>query len=103
MIGKAQLDLMKPSALLINTSRGPVVDSAALADALNSGKIAGAGIDVFEGEPPIAKDHPLLTAKNVIATPHIGFATKEALVKRAVIVFDNIVKWMDGTPQNVMK
>lgn len=103
MIGKAQLDLMKPSALLINTSRGPVVDSAALADALNSGKIAGAGIDVFEGEPPIVKDHPLLTAKNVIATPHIGFATKEALVKRAVIVFDNIVKWMDGTPQNVMK
>lgn len=103
MIGKAQLDLMKPSALLINTSRGPVVDSAALADALNRGKIAGAGIDVFEGEPPIAKDHPLLTAKNVIATPHIGFATKEALVKRAVIVFDNIVKWMDGTPQNVMK
>ncbi len=103
MIGKAQLDLMKPNALLINTSRGPVVDSAALADALNSGKIAGAGIDVFEGEPPIAKDHPLLTAKNVIATPHIGFATKEALVKRAVIVFDNIVKWMDGTPQNVMK
>lgn len=103
MIGKAQLDLMKPNALLINTSRGPVVDSAALADALNSGKIAGAGIDVFEGEPPIAKDHPLLTAKNVIATPHIGFATKEALVKRAVIVFGNIVKWMDGTPQNVMK
>ena len=103
MIGKAQLDLMKPSALLINTSRGPVVDSAALADAINSGKNAGAGIDVFEGEPPIAKDHPLLTAKNVIATPHIGFATKEALVKRAVIVFDNIVKWMDGTPQNVMK
>ena len=103
MIGKAQLDLMKPNALLINTSRGPVVDSAALADALNSGKIAGAGIGVFEGEPPIAKDHPLLTAKNVIATPHIGFATKEALVKRAVIVFDNIVKWMDGTPQNVMK
>ena len=103
MIGKAQLDLMKPNALLINTSRGPVVDSAALADALNSGKIAGAGIDVFEGEPPIAKDHPLLTAKNVIATPHIGFATNEALVKRAVIVFDNIVKWMDDTPQNVMK
>ncbi len=103
MIGREQLKLMKPGALLINTSRGPVVDSAALADALNSGAIAGAGIDVFEGEPPISEDHPLLTAKNVIATPHIGFATKEALVKRAAIVFDNIVKWMDGTPQNVMK
>ena len=98
-----RLAKMKPNAVLINTSRGPVVDSAALAEALNSGKIAGAGIDVFEGEPPIPADHPLLTAKNVIATPHIGFATKEALVKRAVIVFDNIVKWMAGTPQNVMK
>ena len=103
MIGKEQLALMKPNAILINTARGPVVDSAALAEALNSGKIAGAGIDVFEGEPPIAKDHPLLTAKNVIATPHVAFATKEALVKQAVIVFDNIVKWMDGNPQNVIK
>ena len=103
LINGERLAKMKPNAVLINTSRGPVVDSAALAKALNSGKIAGAGIDVFEGEPPIPADHPLLTAKNVIATPHIGFATKEALVKRAVIVFDNIVKWMAGTPQNVMK
>ena len=103
LINGERLAKMKPNAVLINTSRGPVVDSAALAEALNSGKIAGAGIDVFEGEPPIPADHPLLTAKNVIATPHIGFATKEALVKRAVIVFDNILKWMAGTPQNVMK
>ena len=103
LINGERLAKMRPNAVLINTSRGPVVDSAALAEALNSGKIAGAGIDVFEGEPPIPADHPLLTAKNVIATPHIGFATKEALVKRAVIVFDNIVKWMAGTPQNVMK
>ena len=103
LINGERLAKMKPNAVLINTSRGPVVDSAALSEALNSGKIAGAGIDVFEGEPPIPADHPLLTAKNVIATPHIGFATKEALVKRAVIVFDNIVKWMAGTPQNVMK
>ena len=103
LINGERLAKMRPNAVLINTSRGPVVDSAALAEALNSGKIAGAGIDVFEGEPPIPADHPLLTAKNVIATPHIGFATKEALVKRAVIVFDNILKWMAGTPQNVMK
>lgn len=102
LIGKEELAKMKPSAILINTSRGPVVDSAALADALNNGRLAGAGIDVFEAEPPIAKGHPLLTAKNVIATPHVAFATKEALEKRAVIVFDNVDKWLKGTPQNVM-
>lgn len=102
LIGKEELAKMKPSAILINTSRGPVVDSAALADTLNNGRLAGAGIDVFETEPPIAKDHPLLTAKNVIATPHVAFATKEALEKRAVIVFDNVDKWLKGTPQNVM-
>lgn len=102
LIGKEELAKMKPSAILINTSRGPVVDSAALADALNNGRLAGAGIDVFETEPPVSKDHPLLTAKNVIATPHVAFATKEALEKRAVIVFDNVDKWLKGTPQNVM-
>lgn len=102
LIGKDQLALMKPSAILINTSRGPVVDSEALADALNSGKLAGAGIDVFETEPPVPETHPLLSAKNLIATPHVAFATKEALEKRAVIVFDNIAKWLDGAPQNVM-
>lgn len=102
LIGKEEISLMKPSALLINTSRGPVVDSEALADALNNGKLAGAGIDVFEMEPPIPKTHPLLTAKNLIATPHVAFATKEALEKRAVIVFDNITKWVKGAPQNVM-
>lgn len=102
LIGKEELAKMKPSAILINTSRGPVVDSAALADALNNGRLAGTGIDVFETEPPIVKDHPLLTAKNVIATPHVAFATKEALEKRAIIVFDNVDKWLKGTPQNVM-
>ena len=102
LIGKEELAKMKPSAILINTSRGPVVDSAALADALNNGRLAGAGIDVFETEPPVSKDHPLLTAKNVIATPHVAFATKEALEKRAAIVFDNVDKWLKGTPQNVM-
>lgn len=102
LIGKNQLALMKPSAILINTSRGPVVNSEALAEALNEGRLAGAGIDVFEMEPPVPENHPLLNAKNVIATPHVAFATKEALEKRAVIVFDNIEKWVKGTPQNVM-
>lgn len=102
LIGKEQLSLMKKNAILINTARGPVVDSSALAEALNNGAIAGAGIDVFESEPPIEKKHALLNAKNVIATPHIAFATKEALVKRAGIVFDNITKWLEHTPQNVI-
>lgn len=102
LIGKEQLAVMKPSAVLINTSRGPVVDSEALAEALNSGRLAGAGIDVFEMEPPVPENHPLLNAKNVLATPHVAFATKEALEKRAVIVFDNIDQWVKGAPQNVM-
>lgn len=102
LIGKEELDLMKESAILINTARGPVVDSKALANALNEGKIAGAGIDVFEMEPPVPSDHPLLQAKNVVATPHVAFATKEALIKRAIIVFDNVAKWLNGNPQNVM-
>lgn len=103
LICKEELALMKPSAILINTARGPVVDSEALAEALNEGKIAGAGVDVFEMEPPVPSNHPLLNAKNVVATPHVAFATKEALVKRAVIVFANVVKWLNGEPQNVIK
>ena len=102
LINRERLALMKPSALLINTARGPVVDSQALADALNSGALAGAGIDVFEGEPPIAQDHPLVQAKNTILTPHVAFATAESMEKRAVIVFENIQKWLDGAPQNVI-
>lgn len=97
-----RLALMKPSAILINTARGPVVDSQALAGALNAGKLAGAGIDVFEGEPPIPADHPLLTAKNVIATPHVAFATAESMEKRAAIVAQNLNCWLDGSPCNVV-
>lgn len=93
---------MKPSAILINTARGPVVDSQAVADALTEGRLAGAGIDVFEMEPPVPADHPLLSAKNVIATPHVAFATAESMQKRAVIVVENIRQWLAGTPQNVI-
>lgn len=103
LIGKEQIALMKKDAILINTARGPVVDSEALADALNNESIAGAGIDVFEVEPPIKRTHPLLNTKNVIATPHIAFATKEALVKRAVIVFDNVAAWLKDAPQNIIE
>ena len=102
MIGKEQFALMKDTALFINTARGPIVDSAALADALNSGKIAGAAVDVFEMEPPVPQDHILFQARNLIATPHVAFASEQAFEKRAVIVAENIKKWMDGEPQNVI-
>ena len=102
LISKERLSLMKPTAVLINTARGPVVDYQALAGALKNGRIAGACIDVFEQEPPIATDHPLFAAPNTIVAPHIAFATKEALVKRAVTVFENVDRYLQGKPQNVM-
>lgn len=100
MISREKIALMKPDAMLINTARGPIVDSQALADALNAGAIGGAATDVFEGEPPIAPDHPLLKAKNCIATPHVAFASKQAMEKRAVIVCQNIRAWVDGKMLN---
>ena len=72
------------------------------AEALRNGRLAGAGIDVFETEPPIPADHPLLTAPNVIATPHVAFATEESMQKRAEIAMDNVRLWLDGRPQNVV-
>lgn len=103
MINAERLSMMKKTAYFINTARGPVVDSQALADALKNGVIAGAAVDVFETEPPVSPDHVLFTAPNLIATPHVAFASTQAFEKRAVIVFDNIVKWLDGNPQNVIK
>lgn len=100
MIGKKQLELMKKEAILINTARGPVVDSKALADALTEGKIAGAACDVFETEPPLDTDHPLLHTPNTIVTPHIAFASKESMEQRAEIVFDNLYSWMEGKQKN---
>lgn len=72
------------------------------AEALRNGRLAGAGIDVFETEPPIPADHPLLTAPNTIATPHVAFATEESMQKRAEIAMDNVRLWLDGRPQNVV-
>lgn len=102
LIDKEKLVWMKENAVLINTARGPVVDSEALAEALNEGKIAGACVDVFEKEPPVEADHPLFHAKNILVTPHVAFATEEAMVKRAHIAFENVRAWENGKPQNVM-
>ncbi|GAF73741.1 unnamed protein product, partial [marine sediment metagenome] len=80
LIGAAELKKMKPSAYLINTCRGPVVDEIALAQALNAGEIAGAGIDVLEREPP-PKDHPIRSARNIILTPHAAFSSEESMLE----------------------
>ena len=94
---------MKSSAILINTARGPIVDSQALADALNNGEIAGAAVDVFEKEPPIPEDYPLLHAKNTILTPHQAFISEESMKRRAEIVFQNVFAYLKKKPQNVCK
>lgn len=100
LINAGTIAKMKEGALLINAARGPVVDSQALADALNSGRLGGAGIDVFEMEPPVPADHPLLHARNTILTPHVAFATAESMEARCRIVFDNLKAWLDGAPIN---
>ena len=103
MIDKAALESMKSTAVLVNLARGPVVKTQDLADALNSGVIAGAAIDVFDKEPPLSLDEPLLHAKNTIVTPHIAFASKESMSLRAQIVFENLRCWLKGEPVNVVK
>lgn len=102
-LSKEKLALMKPEAILINAARGPIIDNDALAELLNNEKIAGAGIDVFDMEPPIPKDYPLLSAKNAILTPHIAFLTDESMVTRAHIAFDNVEKYLEGNPQNIIE
>ena len=94
MIGAEELALMKKTAVLVNTARGPVVDTKALADALNSGRIAGAAIDVFDQERPLDADEPLINAKNTVVTPHVAFATDESMIKRAEIEFRNIAEFI---------
>jgi glycerate dehydrogenase len=92
---------MKPTAFLINTSRGPLIDEPALAEALNGGRIAGACLDVLSVEPPIA-DNPLLPAKNCIITPHIAWATRSARSRLLQTAVENVRSFLDGKPQNVV-
>ncbi len=94
-----RLSLMKPSAFLINTSRGLLVDEAALARALNEGRIAGAALDVLSVEPP-PRDHPLVLAKHCFITPHIAWATTQARTRLLAVVAKNIAAFLAGSPQN---
>ncbi|MGN0522337.1 MAG: NAD(P)-dependent oxidoreductase, partial [Eubacterium sp.] len=101
LINKDTIKKMKKSAVFINTSRGPVVDQQALADALNNGDIAAAGLDVLEVEPP-SSDNPLLTAKNCYITPHIAWAAKETRQRLLNILEENLIAYLNGKPQNVV-
>ena len=102
MINKETLAMMKPTSILINTARGPVVNSKDLLEALNNGTILAAASDVFDQEPPLSMEEPLLQAPNMLVTPHIGFATEEAMTSRAEILFDNLASWLDGKQKNII-
>ncbi|PKQ63428.1 hydroxyacid dehydrogenase [Labilibaculum filiforme] len=102
LIGKEEFKIMKSSAILVNTARGPVVDSDALCEALENGEIAGAAVDVYEKEPPLAKEHVLFAAPNLIMLPHLAFASHESFDKRIDIVMENIRLWLQGKPRNMM-
>lgn len=99
IIGREQLQKMKSSALLINTARGALIDERALSDALNTGVIAGAGLDVLTDEPPKA-ECPLLSAKNCVISPHVSWASAPARTRLITQVADNIAAFRRGEPQN---
>lgn len=101
LINKETLSLMKPTAFLLNTSRGLIIVEKDLADALNTGRIAGAGLDVLSVEPPPGSN-PLFKAKNCIITPHISWATKEARTRLMTATLANFAAWRSGLPINVL-
>lgn len=94
LIGERALSLMKPTALLVNTARGPVCDIAAVGKALVESRIAGAAFDVFEQEPPLPINHLLLSTNRCLVTPHVAFATEESFAARADIVFGHVDQWL---------
>jgi len=101
LVNAERLASMKPTAFLINTSRGPLIDEPALAQVLNAGRLAGAGLDVLSTEPPAA-DNPLLTANNCYITPHIAWATRSARQRLLSIAIDNVAAFIAARPQNVV-
>lgn len=100
VVGRKEIQLMKPGAILINTSRGPLVDEAALLEALQDGRIR-AGFDVYDVEP-LPSDHPLRSAPNVTLSPHLGYVTEEAYRRFYEDTVENIIAWRDGTPLRVL-
>jgi glycerate dehydrogenase len=101
LINAQRLAMMKPNAFLLNTSRGPLIDETALAEALRRGQIAGAALDVLTEEPP-PSEHPLYTAPNCFVTPHIAWATRAARARLMRVAVDNVRAFIQGKPQNVV-
>lgn len=101
LINTDKISIMKKTAFIINTSRGPLIDEAALAEALNNNKLAGAGLDVLSVEPP-SKDNPLYTANNCFITPHIAWATKSARSRLMDIAIKNVIAFQKGHPINIV-
>lgn len=102
IVGAPELKLMKPTAFLVNTSRGPLVDEMALIDVLRSRAIAGAALDVYDTEP-LPQSHPFRSLDNVVATPHVGFVTRNAYELFYRDTIDDIVAWLSGSPVRVME
>ena len=100
-INKDKIRLLKPTAFLINTSRGLLINESDLADALNSGRLAGAGLDVLSAEPP-PNNNPLLSAKNCLITPHIAWATESARRRLMNCAVENLKSFLEGNPQNIV-
>jgi phosphoglycerate dehydrogenase-like enzyme len=101
LIGAHELGLMRPTAYLVNTSRGPIVDETALVEALRSGSIAGAGLDVFDQEP-LPADHPLRYLPNTVLTPHIGYVARDLYAIFYADAVDDVDNWLSGTPIRVI-
>ncbi len=102
IVTAADLARMKPTALLVNTSRAPLVEAGALVDALRAGRPGMAAVDVYEEEPVLDPNHPLLTMENVICTPHIGYVTRDEYEIQFTDIFDQILAYADGSPSNVV-
>ena len=101
LLGARELDLVGPEGYLVNTSRGPIVDEAALVDALRTGRIAGAGLDVFDAEP-LPADHPLRTAPRTVLTPHIGYVALDAYRTFYADAVEDVTAWLAGDPIRVL-
>ena len=101
LVGAREIGLMKPSAILVNTSRGPICDTEAIVAALKEGRLAYAGFDVYDKEP-LPAGHPLRRARNVLLTPHVGYVTEENYRSAYPQIVENIAAYLDGTPLRVI-